>query len=182
MLVALVGMPGSGKTTIGRGLALKLGFSFVDSDSEIEKRTGASIPTIFELEGEAGFRKRECAVIEELSQATNLVIATGGGAVLSTRNRELLRSRAVVIYLNAKLDDLVRRTRHDRNRPLLRGNDLRARLQTLLAMREALYAETAHLAVDTGRQPSSTLVVEIISQLRNLAVLPSLEAQFVVKP
>jgi shikimate kinase len=163
--LALVGMPGSGKTTIGRGLALKLGLSFVDSDQEIELKTGATISTIFELEGEIGFRKREAFFIDEISQRSSIVLSTGGGAILAAGTRQLLHERMVVIYLDAKVDDLVRRTRHDKSRPLLQTPDLKSRLTQLAADRDGLYRETAHIIVETSRQSSANLISSLLDRL-----------------
>src|SRR5688500_13299914 len=119
----LVGMMGAGKTTIGKALAKKLDRTFLDTDQEIVRRTGVAIPVIFDIEGEAGFRTRERAMLEELSKMESIVLATGGGIVLQEENRQTLRSFGTVIYLRASVDDLWRRTRHDRNRPLLQTND-----------------------------------------------------------
>ncbi|HXH03321.1 MAG TPA: shikimate kinase AroK [Candidatus Competibacteraceae bacterium] len=144
---------GSGKSTIGRRLAELLGCAFVDCDQEIERRTGASIPWIFEKEGEAGFRAREKAVLEELTRRPGIVLATGGGAILDPDNRRCLKSRGRVIYLRTSVEEQLRRTRGDRNRPLLAVEDPRARLEALYAVRHPLYEATADLVVDTdGRQ------------------------------
>src|SRR4249920_402227 len=139
--IFLVGMMGAGKTSVGKMLARNLGKTFHDSDQVIESRTGVKIPVIFELEGEAGFRAREAAVIEELSALDNVVLATGGGAVLNQRNRELLKTRGAVVYLRASVNELWSRTRHDRNRPLLQTQDPYARLCELHAQRDPLYRE-----------------------------------------
>ncbi|MEI7917739.1 MAG: shikimate kinase, partial [Methylophilaceae bacterium] len=127
---------GAGKTTVGRYLAKNLGLDFYDTDQEIEKRTGVRVPTIFEMEGEAGFRKREVSMIDELTQLPNIVLATGGGAVLSADNRQHLASRGHVIYLRASVQDLFLRTRFDRNRPLLQNNNPKAKLEQLFAERD----------------------------------------------
>ncbi len=134
--IFLIGPMGSGKSTIGRHLAELLKMNFVDADHEIERRTGASIPLIFEIEGEAGFRKRETAVIDELTRKENVVLATGGGAVIAEANRRALHSRGTVVYLQAPLDTLFERTRKDRNRPLLQTENPRARLEALLRERD----------------------------------------------
>jgi len=136
--IVIVGMPGSGKTTVGRLLAKKLQKTFVDSDDEIQHRTGVSIPHIFDVEGEAGFRQRESAALEALVQRKNIVLATGGGAALSAANRELLKQCGVVVYLKSSVHDLWQRTRHDRNRPLLQTADPYAKLHTLCAARSGL--------------------------------------------
>src|SRR6185503_4675565 len=136
--IFLVGMMGAGKSSVGKLLARHLGKTFYDSDHVIESRTGVKIPIIFELEGEAGFRAREAAVIEELSALDDVVLATGGGAVLNPRNRELLKARGIVVYLRASVNELWSRTRHDRNRPLLQTQDPYARLCELHAQRDPL--------------------------------------------
>jgi shikimate kinase len=148
----LVGLMGAGKTTVGRLLARHYGCTFRDSDQEIEARTGVKIPVIFEIEGEAGFRKREEAMIAELSALSGIVLATGGGAVLSSVNRENLRNNGTVIYLRGAPEHLYERTRHDRNRPLLQTDDPLARLRELYRQRDPLYGEIADIVVDTGRQ------------------------------
>nr|MBA3770115.1 shikimate kinase [Blastocatellia bacterium] len=144
----LVGLMGAGKTTVGKLLAKHLNKQFIDSDHEIEKRTGVKINVIFELEGETRFREREESVVDELTRRQGIVLATGGGVVLVESNRLALRSRGTVIYLRANAEDLWRRTRHDKNRPLLQTENPRARLQELLGQRDALYRETAHLIMD----------------------------------
>jgi shikimate kinase len=150
--IFLVGPMGVGKTTIGRQLAQLLGYEFVDSDREIEQRTGASIPWIFDMEGEEGFRRREQTMIEELTARRSIVLATGGGAVIKPENRDCLKQRGIVVYLKAELDELLARTRNDKNRPLLQTEDPRARLQALLAQREPWYLEIADLVFDTQQQ------------------------------
>jgi shikimate kinase len=156
--IFLVGMMGAGKTSVGRVLAKRLQKSFYDSDQVIEDRTGVKIPVIFEIEGEAGFRVRESAVIDELTALRDVVLATGGGAVLSERNRERLKTTGTVVYLRASVRDLLNRTRHDKHRPLLQGVDPRARLTELYEKRDPLYREVAHLIVDTGNQSLTSLV------------------------
>lgn len=156
--VFLVGMMGAGKTSVGKVLAKRFGKAFHDSDHVIEERTGVKIPVIFEIEGEPGFRARESAAIDELSALTNIVLATGGGAVLDPDNRAKLRERGTVVYLRAAVKDLVHRTRHDRNRPLLQATDPRARLTELYEQRDPLYREVAHIVIDTGSQSLSSLV------------------------
>lgn len=152
---------GAGKTTVGRLLAKNLGAVFYDTDQEIEKRTGVRVPVIFEMEGEGGFRKREIGMIDELSQMQNIVLATGGGAVIAPENREYLKSRGIVIYLRASVHDLYLRTRFDRNRPLLQNNDAQAKLEELFAARDPLYREVATYIVDTGNQPVMNIVQKI---------------------
>jgi shikimate kinase len=166
--IFLVGLMGAGKTTVGKLIAKHLNRPFVDSDHEIEKRTGVNIPLIFELEGEAGFRTRETAVIEELTGQRNIVLATGGGAVLSQRNRDNLRRNGTVIYLRAKVEDLWQRTRHDKNRPLLQTADPQAKLKELFAQRDPLYCEIADIIVDSGAQSVHALVHQIEEQLKQL--------------
>ena len=164
--IFLVGLMGAGKTTVGKLIAKRLNKTFFDSDHEIEKRTGVNIPLIFELEGEAGFRAREAAVIEELSRQENIVLATGGGAVLSRQNRDNLSRNGTVIYLRAKVEDLWQRTRHDKNRPLLQTADPRAKLGELFAQRDPLYREIADIIVDSGEQSVHALVHQIEEQLK----------------
>jgi len=159
--VFLVGMMGAGKSTVGRRLAAALGRSFVDADRELEQRCGVSIATIFELEGEAGFRRREAAVIAELSARPGLVVATGGGVVLLPENRERLRERGVVVYLCASAQDLWHRLRNDKVRPLLRTPDPRRRIAELVEQRDPIYRDCAHLVVTTGRQPADRVVARI---------------------
>ncbi len=162
-------MPGSGKSTVGRGLAAELGFSFVDSDAEIERRTGVPIATIFEIEGEEGFRAREAEVIRDLAAQPRQVLSTGGGAVLREANRHALRAGSTVVYLKAGLDDLVARTGRDSRRPLLaKAADPRLRLAELLAAREPLYLEVADIVVTTGRPSSRTVVAAILQRLATL--------------
>ena len=155
--IILVGLMGSGKTTIGRQLAKRLGRDFVDSDHEIEARTGVSIPTIFEIEGEEGFRRREAQVIAELVDEPDIVLATGGGAVLAPESRRLLHEKGWVVYLNVPPVLLWGRTRNDRNRPLLQVEDPLARLESLYQTRDPLYREAAHYIVDGGRLPPSAI-------------------------
>lgn len=151
-------MMGAGKTTVGRQLARRLNKRFVDSDHEIEARTGARIPLIFEIEGEAGFRKRECQVLEALAAEKDLVLATGGGAVTSADNRRVLRSAGLVVYLHVPLPLLFERVRHDRNRPLLQVEDPLGRLRELLTLRDPLYREVADLVADGGRGGARNVV------------------------
>ncbi len=164
--IFLIGPMGVGKTTIGRRLASALAKTFVDSDHEIEKRTGVDIPLIFELEGEAGFRRRESKVIDELTRRPAVVLATGGGAVLDPANRKHLRERGYVIYLHASIEHLLQRTARDKKRPLLQTEDPRARLQQILEQREPLYREIADLEVATGGRNVRKVVREILSHYR----------------
>ncbi len=163
----LTGPMGAGKSTIGRQLARRLKLPFHDSDQEIEQRTGVDIALIFELEGEAGFRKREKAVIDELTQLPNIILATGGGAILDPENRQHLTSRGTVIYLHASVAQQLRRTGRDRNRPLLQTANPRATLEQLMAIREPLYREAANIIIDTDGMRVTDVVRQIISQFKN---------------
>lgn len=164
--VFLVGMMGAGKTTLGKSLAHRLELEFVDTDKVLVERTGVPVATIFEIEGEEGFRKRESAVIAELAHRDRCVVATGGGAVLAADNRRAMHANGTVIYLRARLENLWERTRHDSSRPLLATPDPRGTLARLLEERDPLYREAAHLIVDTGSQSASTLVTRVVSALR----------------
>ena len=159
--IFFVGLMGAGKTTVGKHLAKSLEMDFYDTDQEIEKRTGVRIPTIFEMERGAGFRKREVLMIDELTQMPNIVLATGGGAVLNAENRQHLATRGTVIYLRASVQDLYLRTRFDRNRPLLQNTNAQAKLEQLFSERDPLYREVAHHIVDTGNQPVANIVQKI---------------------
>ncbi|HQC73634.1 MAG TPA: shikimate kinase AroK [Candidatus Competibacteraceae bacterium] len=163
--IFLIGPMGAGKTTIGRRLAQVLDREFLDSDHEIEQRAGASIPLIFELESEAGFRTREKTVIAELTQRPGIVLATGGGAVLDPDNRRCLAGRGFVVYLYASVDEQLQRTRHDTQRPLLQTADPRARLASLLEQRDPLYREIADLVVSSDGQLLRTIVQQILDHL-----------------
>lgn len=163
--IFLVGLMGAGKTSVGKLLARRLGKAFCDSDHEIERATGVRIPLIFEIEGEAGFRARERRMIGELVRRHDIVLATGGGAVLAPENREALRTHGVVVYLCATPHDLWHRTRHDRNRPLLQTPDPLGKLTALYNERDALYREVAHLVVDTGNQSVSALATRLEHRL-----------------
>lgn len=163
--IILVGMMGAGKTTIGKSLARYTGKQFFDSDHEIQERTGVKIPVIFEIEGESGFRKRESQVLRRLVRKTDIVLATGGGAILNRDNRRFLKQSGIVVYLRATVNDLYCRTRHDKNRPLLQTRDLRAKLSELYAQRDQFYRETAHIIIDTGKQNISSLTRELIDRL-----------------
>jgi len=165
--IFLVGPMGSGKTTIGRQLAKVLDREFIDSDHEISRRTGADIPWIFDIEGEAGFRERERMVIEDLTRRQGIVLATGGGAILDAGNRKCLASRGMTVYLSASIEQLFMRTAKDRNRPLLQTDDPRARLEELMLIRDPLYREVADLVVDTDdRSVRATVqcVIDAITQ------------------
>lgn len=168
--IVLIGMMGAGKTTVGRMLAGDLGFGFVDADRELEARSGVSIPTIFAVEGEAGFRRREAALLDELSQRTGIVLATGGGAVLDAGTRERLHQRGLVIYLRASADEVYRRTRRDKSRPLLQNDDPRATIDALLAEREPLYAQTAHLTFQSASANPRRLVERLLAHPQVSAV------------
>jgi len=169
--IVLVGMMGAGKTTVGRCLARATGKTFVDSDEEIQKRTGVTIPHIFEVEGEAGFRKRESATIHDLLQRDDIVLATGGGAVIAPENRHDMSANGTVVYLKSSVHDLWQRTRHDRNRPLLQTADPRAKLRELLTQREPFYLEAADEIVPTGKQSVHALIQELLKRLE-LTPLP----------
>lgn len=158
---------GAGKTTIGRALAKRLGKAFYDSDREIEARTGVRVAHIFEIEGEDGFRRREAEAVDRLTALEDVVVATGGGAVLDPANRERLKSRGFVIYLYAHPRELWQRTRHDRTRPLLQNVDPRRRLEELYAVRDPLYREVADAVVETGRQGVSLLVAQALAKIED---------------
>lgn len=166
--IFLIGLMGAGKTTVGKLIAKSLGKTFYDTDHVIEQRTGVKIPTIFELEGELGFRKRETLTLEEFAQQDNIVLATGGGAIIAPENREILRKYGYVIYLRANVHELYLRTRNDKNRPLLQNVDVKAKLEQLFHARNPLYTETAHLIVDTGHQPVSVIIQKIENALNAL--------------
>lgn len=161
----LVGMMGSGKTTMGRVLAKQLGKEFVDTDEEIQARTGVTIPHIFDVEGEAGFRQRETAALESLLQRDGLVLATGGGAVLAAHNRQLLQQHGIVIYLRASVHDLWLRTRNDRNRPLLQTGNAYDKLALLMKQREEYYREVADIVMPTSRQHVHVLMLKLIAAI-----------------
>lgn len=161
MLVVLVGMMGAGKTTVGREYAKRHQMRFVDCDHEMEARTGVKVPTIFEIEGEAGFRRRESQLLDELTRESGLVLATGGGVVLAPANRALLTSRGIVVYLNVPTSVLWERTRHDRNRPLLHVPNPRERIESLYRERDPLYREVADIVIDGGRGNPGGMVRQI---------------------
>jgi shikimate kinase len=150
--IFLVGLMGAGKTSVGKVLARRLGKAFYDCDHEIERATGVKVPVIFDIEGEAGFRAREARALAELVARTDIVLATGGGAVLSAANRKLLAEHGMVVYLHATAADLWQRTRHDRNRPLLQTPDPLTRLKELYEERDPLYRAAADIVIDTGSQ------------------------------
>jgi shikimate kinase len=165
--IFFIGLMGAGKTTIGRIIAKQMGMTFYDTDHEIERKTGVKIPLIFELEGEAGFRKRETAAIEELSQLSNIVLATGGGAVLLAENRELLKNNGKIIYLRANTHDLWLRTRNDKTRPLLQGTNIKQKLEQLYIERNPIYTTLADYIVDTGAQSAIEISKHIEDLLQN---------------
>ncbi|MGE6792444.1 shikimate kinase AroK [Pseudomonas guineae] len=165
----LVGPMGAGKSTIGRLLAKELRLPFKDSDKEIEQRTGADIPWIFDVEGEQGFREREQAVIAELCDVDGMVLATGGGAVMRADNRLALRRGGHVVYLHASVEQQVDRTSRDRNRPLLRAADPGKVLSELFALRDPLYREIADVVVETDERPPRLVVQEILERLEALS-------------
>ena len=165
-VIILVGPMGAGKSTIGRQLSNSLKKDFKDSDHEIVARTGASIPLIFEIEGEEGFRKREAAMIDELTQLNDTVLATGGGAVLREENRKCLKERGAVIYLYASVEQLFERTSRDRNRPLLQTENPKQKLQELMDQRDPLYREVADMVVHTDDRSIRSVVKEILVRLK----------------
>ena len=169
--IALVGMPGSGKSTVGRHLARLLGWRFIDSDHEIERQIGGSIRAYFEQHGEAAFRELEQQTLAALCQHTNSVLATGGGAVLREANREALKSGCEVIYLRSSPEELFRRLRHDTQRPLLQDKDPLKRLRELYRERDPLYRDAADFVIETGRPSVPTLVNMILMQLELAGVI-----------
>lgn len=171
--IALVGLPGSGKSTIGRQLARRLGLVFLDTDHVIEQRLGCSIREYFEREGESSFRDVEQAVIDEVTQTHDGVISTGGGSVLRPANREHLHQRSQVVYLRSSPEEIFRRLRHDTTRPLLQVDDPLSRLRDLYAVRDPLYRETAHFVVEIGRPSAASLLNMVVMQLELAGVLPA---------
>lgn len=170
-MIALVGMPGSGKSTVGRHLSRLLGWRFIDTDTEIEHRLGESIRAHFEKFGEDSFRDIESATLADLAGLGDVVLATGGGTVLRDANRAVLRQQGSVVYLRATPEDLFRRLRHDQQRPLLQGGDPQAKLRALFKVRDPLYNEVADFTIDTGRSSVPTLVQLLASQLELAGVV-----------
>jgi shikimate kinase len=181
-LISLVGLPGSGKSTVGRQLARRLSLPFIDSDHVIEQRLGCSIREFFDREGEDRFRDLESTVLDELTQSGAGVLSTGGGSVLRPVNREHLHHRTRVVYLRSSPDEVFRRLRHDRSRPLLQVADPLQRLRDLFAVRDPLYRETAHFVIETGRPSVATLVNMILMQLELAGHLPNRDVAPAPKP
>jgi shikimate kinase len=165
----LVGMPGSGKSTLGRMLAKRLDKAFFDADTELERRLGVTVPVIFELEGEAGFRAREEGIVAEIVGHVNTIFATGGGVVLRATNRDQLRQNGTVLYLHATPATLFERTRRSKHRPLLQASDPFARLKELYALRDALYRETADVVIESDQEQVVRLAQRLEQQLRAAA-------------
>jgi len=165
--IVFVGPMGAGKTTIGRQVAANLDWEFFDSDRLVEERTGVSIPLIFELEGEEGFRWRETEVLKEISNVPNIVLATGGGAVLKEENREVLKQNSLVIFLHASIDQLFERTAKDKNRPLLQDENPKEKLRSILDQRIDIYKNMADLIVKTDNQSVAYTVKKIIELIKN---------------
>lgn len=163
--IVLIGMMGSGKTTLGRALAKQLHKTFIDSDEEIQQRTGVTIPHIFDVEGEAGFRVREAQVIADLIQRDNLLLATGGGAVLTEQNRIALPQNGIVVYLRAQVHDLWQRTRNDKNRPLLQTGNPYLKLTQLYEQRDPTYQQVADLVLHSGKQSVHSMMLTLIAEV-----------------
>ncbi|HKM16553.1 MAG TPA: shikimate kinase AroK [Marinospirillum sp.] len=163
--IFLIGSMGAGKSTLGRLLATALKRPFYDSDKVIEERCGASIPWIFDLEGEEGFREREIQTIDDLTQLKGIILSTGGGSVIKPENRQHLKERGVVIFLRTTVEQQLLRTSNDRNRPLLQTDDPRAKLDALKKVRDPLYLATAHIVVDTDQRPPRQVMLDIKAQL-----------------
>ena len=159
---------GAGKSTVGKQLAKALGRDFYDTDREIERRTGVSISWIFEMEGESGFRQREQKVLDELSKLKNIVLATGGGIVLAEENRRMLRSRGYVVYLSTSIEQLLRRTNKDKNRPLLQTDNPKETVKKLIAERAPLYQDVADIELRTGEQSIQYVVSGLVKQLEQI--------------
>lgn len=171
MFISLIGLPGSGKSTVGRQLARRLQLPFTDADQVLERRIGCPIREFFEREGEEAFRDLEEQLLDELTREPG-VLSTGGGAVLRAVNRQRLHERGKVVYLKSTPEELMRRLRHDTQRPLLQVNDPLQRLRDLQATRDPLYKETAHFVIDIGRPSVATLVNMIVMQLELGGVVP----------
>jgi len=169
--IFLIGPMGAGKSTVGRILAERLNYEFIDSDHVIERRTGASIPMIFDIEGESGFRDREESVVDDLTAHPQIVLATGGGVVERENNRKHLRSRGFVVYLKSPVESLIQRTKHDRNRPLLQQGNPAKVLQELMLKREPWYIEMADLVIETQQMPVHRVVKQIMDQLQEEQVI-----------
>jgi shikimate kinase len=180
--LALVGMPGSGKSTVGRQLARRLGWPFVDADAEIERQLGTSIRSHFEQHGEDSFRDIEQATLAQLLARDQQVLATGGGAVLREANRRLLKSHADVVYLRSTPEELIRRLRHDMNRPLLQVRDPMRKLRDLFQERDPLYREAARFVIDTGRPSVKMLAGMILMQLELAGVVDPSQVPSSVSP
>lgn len=165
--IILVGMMGSGKSTVGRALAKHLRMKFVDSDHEIQQRTGVSINHIFDVEGEQGFRARESVELETILQQEGIVLATGGGSILLEHNREIMKSRGLVVYLHANIHELWQRTRHDKGRPLLQNEDPLRKLHELYERRNDFYIDVADIVLPTGRQSVHSLILQLEQQIEN---------------
>lgn len=172
--IFLVGPMGAGKTTVGRLLAKQLSREFVDSDWYIEMQTGADIPWIFAKEGEAGFRARETRAIDELTQQSGIVLATGGGAVMAEENRRYLHERGIVVYLNAPVDIQMIRTAKDKSRPLLQQPNPKQVLQDLYRIRDPLYQQVAHIVLPTGHTYPRHMVQQLLTQLQALTASPDI--------
>lgn len=164
--IFLIGPMGAGKSTIGRQVASLLGLDFDDTDHEIQRRTGVDIPTIFDFEGEEGFRKRECAVIDDLTQRGNMVLATGGGSILNADNRRNLSSRGYVVYLYCSPEQQYERTLRDRSRPLLQTEDPLGTLKALMDERDPLYREAADIVITSEKRSATSVANEIVKKLR----------------
>jgi shikimate kinase len=165
--IYLVGLMGAGKTTIGRQLAKSLSVPFYDSDKAIEESTGVDIPTIFEFEGEEGFRDREQKMIKQLTQLEGIVLATGGGTILREENRRVLKEKGFIVYLQCSVERILERTRRDTQRPLLKADNPRERIESLFTQREPLYLSCADLIVDTGVMQSKAVVNHILEKYRS---------------
>jgi len=165
--IFLVGMMGAGKTTVGRALATRMKREFVDTDRLLVDRTGVAVAIVFEIEGEEGFRRRESAILREVCEQDERVVATGGGIVLAEENLQVMRESGTVVYLRARLESLWERTRQDSSRPLLATPNPRERLSELLKQREPLYRAAAHIVVDSGPQSAATLVNRVLAALRS---------------